>query len=134
MFFQVWSQPLMTINGQHLTSDLFTLCGGRNVFAGLPALAPQVSMESVVQANPEAIFSAREHDGKSPDWQREPLRKGFEMWQPFPSMIAVRRGRFYTVPGDLVTRQGPRVVQGARAICQALDAVRLERDPVRRRH
>lgn len=134
VFFQVWSQPLMTLNGTHLTSDLFALCGGRNVFADLPALAPQISMESVVQTNPEAIFSAREDDGRVPDWQREPARKNFEMWQSFASMTAVRHGRFFTVPGDLVTRQGPRVVQGARAICQALDTVRLERDPVRRRH
>ena len=29
--------------------------------------------------------------------------------------------------GDLITRQGPRIVEGARAVCAALDEVRLER-------
>lgn len=127
VFFQVWSQPLMTLNGQHLTSDLFALCGGRNVFAALPALAPQISVESVVAADPETIFSAREYSDDAPAWRREPQRPGFEMWQQFKRMQAVKRGWFFTVPGDLVTRQGPRVIDGAKAVCAALDEVRAER-------
>jgi iron complex transport system substrate-binding protein len=127
VFFQVWSQPLMTLNGQHLTSDLFALCGGRNVFAGLPALAPQISLESVVAADPEAIFGARESADNAPSWQRDPQRASFGMWQGFSGMKAVRQGWFYTVPGDLVTRQGPRVIDGAKAVCAALDQVRAER-------
>jgi iron complex transport system substrate-binding protein len=130
----VWSQPLMTLNGDHLTSDLLALCGGRNVFASLPALAPQISVESVVQANPEAFFSAREADGVATVWQRDTERRSFQMWKPFGGMTAVKRRWMFTVPGDLVTRQGPRVIEGARAICAALDVVRMERDPARRRH
>jgi iron complex transport system substrate-binding protein len=127
VFFQVWSQPLMTLSDQSLTSDLFALCGGRNVFGGLAALAPQISIESVVAADPEAIFGAREFGDEAPLWRREPKRKAFEMWQRFPKMTAVKRGWVYTVPGDLVTRQGPRVIAGARALCAALDEVRAER-------
>jgi iron complex transport system substrate-binding protein len=127
VFFQVWSQPLMTLNSQSLTSDLMALCGGRNVFAGLAALAPQISIESVVAADPEVIFGAREFGDEPPLWRREPRRKAFEMWQRFPRMTAVKRGWVYTVPGDLVTRQGPRVISGARAMCAALDEVRAER-------
>lgn len=134
VFFQVWSQPLMTLNGRHLVSDLFSVCGGRNVFADLPALAPQISVESVVQADPEAVFSAREDDGAPPVLRREPGRENFQAWRAFAGMKAVRQGAFFTIPGDLLTRQGPRVIEGARAICSALDAVRLQRDPVRRRH
>lgn len=127
VFFQVWSQPLMTLNGGHLTSDILALCGGRNVFATLPALAPQVSLESVVAADPEAIFSTREFTGDTPGWRREPGRPSFSIWQPFPRLTAVRRRWMYTVPGDLLTRQGPRVLDGVRAVCAALDEVRRER-------
>lgn len=129
VFFQVWSQPLMTLNGQHLVSDMLALCGGRNVFAALPALAPQVSLESVVAADPEAIFSAREFTPEPPLWRREPQRKAFAIWQPFRQLTAVRRAWFFTVPGDLLTRQGPRVLEGAGAVCAALDEVRRERGP-----
>jgi iron complex transport system substrate-binding protein len=127
VFFQVWAQPLMTINAHHLTSDLIALCGGVNVFAALPALAPQISVESVVAADPEVIFGARRIDDARPRWQREPQRDSFRMWQRFGELAAVRRGWFYTVPGDLVTRQGPRAIEGARALCGALDQVRAER-------
>ncbi len=33
VFYQVWDQPLMTLNGEHMVSDVIALCGGRNVFA-----------------------------------------------------------------------------------------------------
>ncbi len=127
VFFQVWSQPLMTLNDGHLTSDLIALCGGRNVFGGLSALAPQISLESVVAADPELIMSTRELDVAHPLWRREPRRRAFEIWRPFTGMTAVKQRWIYTVPGDLVTRQGPRVIDGARAICGALDEVRSER-------
>ena len=128
IFFQVWTQPLMTLNDRHLTSDLFALCGGTNVFGSLAALAPQVSTESVVAADPEAIFTAREYDNAEPAWRREAASPSFAMWQPF-GITAVRRRWMFTVPGDLVTRQGPRAIDGARAVCAALDEVRRERDP-----
>ena len=38
VFYQVWEQPLMTLNGQHIFSDMLALCGGRNVFASEPLL------------------------------------------------------------------------------------------------
>ncbi|HJV59511.1 MAG TPA: cobalamin-binding protein [Albitalea sp.] len=127
VFFQVWAQPLMTLNDQHLTSDLLALCGGRNVFGGLSALAPQISVESVVAANPQAIFTASESHGDAPRWRRDPQRPAFERWQRFGDMQAVRHGWLFSVPGDLVTRQGPRAIEGAQAVCAALDQVRAER-------
>ncbi|HEV7914577.1 MAG TPA: cobalamin-binding protein, partial [Albitalea sp.] len=127
VFFQVWSQPVMTLNGDHLTSDVLALCGGRNVFASLPALAPQISVESVVAADPEAMFTAREFADDGPAWRREPKRRAFSIWQPFSRLTAVKRGWMYSVPGDLITRQGPRIVDGVRAACAALDEVRRER-------
>jgi iron complex transport system substrate-binding protein len=126
VFFQVWQQPLMTLNGEHLTSDLLAACGGRNVFASLPALAPQVSLESAVASDPEAIFTTGDTPSK-PAWRRDPGRAAFAIWRPFPRMTAVKRGSMYVVPGDLITRQGPRIVEGVRAVCEALDDVRRRR-------
>jgi len=126
VFFQVWSQPLMTLNGQHLTSDLLALCGGRNVFAELPSLAPQISVESVVAADPQAFFTARGLEANDPGWRRDPQAKDFAMWRDFGKLQAVSHGWMFSVPGDLVTRQGPRSAEGARAFCSALDEVRRE--------
>jgi len=126
VFFRVWSQPLVTLNGQHLTSDLLALCGGRNVFATLPALAPQISVESVVAADPEAFFTAREFDADAATWRREPQAEAYRAWRDFRKLKAVSHGWMFSVPGDLVTRQGPRSAEGARAFCSALDEVRRE--------
>jgi len=126
VFFQVWPQPLMTVSGRHLTSDLLSLCGARNVFAALPGLAPQVSVESVVAADPEALVTTDDTAGAAP-WRRDPAAPDLAAWGAFGRMTAVRRRWLFTVHGDLVTRQGPRIVDGARAVCAALDEVRRER-------
>lgn len=132
VFFQVWAQPLMTLNGQHLVSDLITLCGGRNLFGDAPALVPQVSVESVVAKNPEAILTAGEWTPQAPLWRREPEASSFQLWRRFTNLTAVKRRWTYVVPGDLVTRQGPRVLDAAKAVCGALDEVRAERAGAKR--
>jgi hypothetical protein len=51
----------------------------------------------------------------------------FVSWSSYRSIEAVRRNWLYTLPGDLIARQGPRIADGARAVCAALDQVRAER-------
>ena len=55
VFYEVWDEPLMTVNGKQIISDVIRLCGGDNIFADLPALAPTVSVEAVLAANPDAL-------------------------------------------------------------------------------
>jgi iron complex transport system substrate-binding protein len=127
VFYQVWSDPLMTLNGEHLVNDVITLCGGRNAFAGLSTLVPQLSTEAVVAADPELMLAARETTDALPDLHRDPRAAPWLRWTRHTGMTAVQRGWFYTVAGDLVARQGPRIAQGAQAVCTALDEVRKER-------
>ena len=61
----------MTINRKQIVSEVIELCGGRNVFAGLAPLVPQVAVESVLAADPEAIFTADEH-GSTALLRRDP--------------------------------------------------------------
>ncbi len=57
VFIQLDDQPVYTVNGRHIISEVVELCGGRNVFAALPQLAPPVTLEAVIAANPEVIVS-----------------------------------------------------------------------------
>ena len=127
VFYQVWSRPLMTINGGQLISDVVSLCGGRNVFAELVPLVPVVSTESVVAADPEAILTASEEGGSAPALQRSPDDPAFATWRTQPRMTAVRRGWLFTLNGDGISRLGPRIADGAAAVCSALEQVRRER-------
>ena len=55
VFWQLWHEPLMTINREHLISEAMRTCGGVNVFADLPLLTPAVSWEAAITADPQLI-------------------------------------------------------------------------------
>ncbi|MFN3789914.1 cobalamin-binding protein [Massilia sp.] len=118
VFYQIWDQPLYTLNDTQIASDAIRLCGGRNVFGSLRAVAPEVGIEAVLQADPEAIMAGKRYD---------PANPGLRLWEPYKSMTAVKRGNLLTVEGELLTRPGPRVIDGAAQLCEALDAVRQRR-------
>lgn len=122
VFYQVWDQPLMTLNGTHMVSDVITLCGGRNVFAKLQPLVPTVSTEAVLAANPEAIFTASTGATK-PD---KPLPQ-LDKWRAWPSLKAVARNNLFAIDGDLIDRPTPRLAQGAAQLCEDLDVARSRR-------
>ena len=109
MFYQVWDQPLYTLNGQHMVSDVLRLCGGVNIFADLPVTAPTVTQEAVIAADPDVIL-AGEMSG----------RGAVDSWKRFPRMRAVRQQQLYTLNGDLLHRPGPRILDGASQVCQQL--------------
>lgn len=114
VFFQLWDAPLMTLNGQHLISSAIAACGGSNVFAGLPTLTATVSWEVAVQRDPELVMTAG-----APGEVDKPGR-----WAEFKRVSAVRHGEFGHVEGDLLDRSGPRFVEGARELCEAIDQAR----------
>lgn len=115
VFYQIWHQPLMTVNGEHLISKVMALCGGENIFADLPTLAPQVSTEAVVVADPQAIIAS----GKAlerPDW--------LQSWLKWEALTAVKLDSVYVIHPDLIQRHTPRILQGAQQMCRHLEEVR----------
>ena len=131
VFYQVWSSPLMTISGKQIVSEVIDLCGGRNAFVGLAPLVPQVAIESVLAADPEAIFTADER-GHTALLRRDLDAPAFVAWRRYPRLAAVQGRWLYVLNGDAISRQGPRIVDGATAICGALDEVRRERSAMKR--
>jgi len=118
LFYQVWDHPLFTINGQQIASDAIRLCGGVNIFASQKITAPNVSIEAVLQKNPEAIIGAAEQNTSG---------KGVAMWKRYPAMIAVKRGNLFELDGNLINRAGPRMISGVADLCEKLDQVRKNR-------
>jgi iron complex transport system substrate-binding protein len=115
VFYQISRRPLMTLNGQHMISDILALCGGTNVFQGLSPIAPTVNREQVLAQDPEVILVSAP-DGRSPE--------SFAYWRRYPAMTAVRYGNLYTVDGSVLNRQTPRLVDGVRQVCEILDKAR----------
>ncbi len=114
VFYQLWHQPLMTINGEHLINQAIGACGGVNVFAALPGLTPTVSWEAAAQADPQVIAGARVDDRTAPDGR----------WAELRQVDAVKHQRYALLPPDLLGRMGPRFVDGAQLLCEAIDKAR----------
>lgn len=115
VFYQVWSDPLMTLGGRHVVTEAIALCGGRNVFAGLAPVAPRVSTEAVLAADPEVIVTAE--PGARPS-------DALAMWQRFGRITAVRRNLLVTLDADRINRHGPRIVDEIAVLCEAIDRAR----------
>lgn len=118
VFYQIWRQPLMTVNDQQIISDAIRLCGGRNVFGALPVLAPTVTLEAVIAANPEAIVASG-MGGERPEWLND--------WRRWKTLTAVKRDNLYFIPPEEIQRHTPRLLDGAEKLCQALESARAKR-------
>jgi len=117
-FYQIWNRPLMTVNGQHLINDAITLCGGENVFAGLPRLTPTVTEEAVLAAKPEAIVASG-MDIARPEW--------LDDWKRWPTLTASARGNLFHIPPDFMHRATARILDGAEQLCAQLETARGRR-------
>jgi iron complex transport system substrate-binding protein len=108
----------MTVNGEHLISDVLRLCGGRNVFTSLPVLAPKVDIEAVLAADPEIIVASGMGEAR-PEW--------LDDWRRWQRLTAVRNDNLFFVPPELLQRHTPRILDGAERLCAAFDQARARR-------
>lgn len=115
VFYQVWDRPLMTINKHQIISDAMRLCGAVNVFADLPALVPTIDDEAVVVKNPELILTSGE-----PSVNEQALKR----WTRWPRLTAVQRHQLVVLKPDILSRMGPRLVDGTEQLCAAVQRAR----------
>ena len=115
VFYQVWDRPLYTLSGDHVVSEVLSLCGGENVFAELSTLAPAIDKEAVLARDPDVILVAATGD--------EAARQVRD-WRRFPQLRAVRGQHVFSVDPSLVGRMSTRILQGAVQVCGVLDQAR----------
>ena len=113
VLFEIWHRPLFTVNGDHIISKVLGLCAAQNIFADLPRLAGEVSLEQVLVLDPDAIVVGSEADDA-----------GVNNWTRFSYLKAVRTGNVFAVSADLITRQTARIVDAAERMCAGLDQAR----------
>ena len=111
VFYQVWHRPLQTVNGEHMISDVIRLCGGENIFALEPDIAPRVSIEAVLYRDPEVIVASG-MDQARPEW--------LDDWSDYPHLTAVRNNALLFVDPDHLQRPTMRILQGAESLCRQL--------------
>jgi iron complex transport system substrate-binding protein len=118
VLYLIWHQPLMTVSGNHIISDIINICGGINVFAAAPSLTPVISAESLLEADPQIIISSMPLG--SPETGARELR------QRFPHIRAVRNHHLFFVHPDLILRQTARMLMATKTVCEQVESARSE--------
>ena len=108
VFWHVWDSPLITIGGGSYMSELVAIAGGRNVYAFMPDVSPQIAMEDLLARDPDVILAG-------PVGAREIVAN--PAWAP---LRAVRRKRVFALDTALVGRPSVRLGEAARAIAELL--------------
>ncbi len=112
VFYEIWYQPMMTVGGAHIINEVIETCGGSNVFARLSALAPTISIESILAANPQVILGGSNIGDK------------LFVWQRWPRLDAARYKNLFHVEWDHINRHSPRILNAVVEVCDALNIAR----------
>lgn len=112
VFCPIWRRPYMTINGDTYISDMLAVCGGDNVFAGLPTRYPEVTLDEVARAAPHVILLPDEPYRFRPVHAADFTR--------YAEMPAVETGRIHVVDGKLLSWYGPRIAEALESLPKLL--------------
>jgi cobalamin transport system substrate-binding protein len=107
VYVEAWHDPLLAAGGGTLVHDLVTRAGGVNVFADRRGFV-QVPAETVLARDPGVILMMY------PGRERVLSRAG---WRELRAVVA---NRVHELPTDLVSRPGPRAVDGLELIARFL--------------
>ncbi len=117
VFYQISARPLYTIGGRHSLNDAIEICGGRNVFDDLDALAPVVTTEAVLGANPQVITG-----GVFPFPADDP--GALSTWRRWSRIDAVRDNHLYQLDASTMGRPTPRILDGVDMLCERINRAR----------
>ncbi len=115
-FYQLSNTPIITVADKSWPSQVFTLCGGLNIFADSPAAYPQVSEEQVVVRQPEVIFG-------TPPTPARKLTSGKNGKASYLQSI-ISTSLPYRLIG--LIGQRPRTIKAVEQVCDRLNQVRKD--------
>ena len=110
-FFEVYYPPLTTVGPGTFISDLLDRAGCDSTSASATSDYPQWSVDDLVRDSPD-VYLVSSESGVSPDAVQK--RPGFD------AIDAVASGAVVLIDSDLVSRPGPRIVDGLRLLAEAL--------------
>jgi len=115
VFYQLWHDPLRSIGPNTWINSLISDCNGHNILADSSTGYPVISIETVIDKNPEVIIIPH-HSGTRSEKQ--------SIWKKWSVINAVKNHHISIINGDLLHRLSPRALLGLEQLCQAIDAAR----------
>lgn len=110
-FFEVYYPPLTTVGPNTFIYDLLERAGCDPVTEEATSDYPEWSVDELVADGPEVYLVTPESAKSVAAVSKRP---------GFAAIPAIEDGRVVLVDGDLVTRAGPRVIEGLRQLAEAL--------------
>ena len=110
--FHELDNTLFTAAPDSFVGDFYRLLKAQNIAAGASTPYPQFTQEEIIARDPEVIILADEEFGETPETVK--ARPGWG------AISAVKNDRIYGVDPDLVSRPGPRVVEGLEQLARLL--------------
>ncbi|MFZ6041083.1 vitamin B12 ABC transporter substrate-binding protein BtuF [Vibrio natriegens] len=115
-FYQLSEKPIITVAGKNWPSEVFSFCGGENIFYSADSPYPQVSIEQIITRQPDVIFTSRHamsSDGMWSEWKNE--------------VPALKDGHIWSLNADWINRPTPRTLNAITEVCDYFESVRQKR-------
>jgi iron complex transport system substrate-binding protein len=107
-------ETFFTVAPDSFVGDIYNLLNAQNIAAGAPGGYPQLSAEVIIERNPEVIIlpTGEGEDGTTPEDVK--ARPGWDV------IDAVKNDRIYEIDRDIVSRPGPRIIDGLEQLAKLL--------------
>jgi iron complex transport system substrate-binding protein len=107
VFVQISKEPLFTVGKQAFVTEIIRRAGGESVTANIETAYPNLSKETALALEPDAIILSESPDNMEPN-------------DVFKNSPAVKNGKVFSVSADLLSRPGPRLVDALEQIARDL--------------
>lgn len=113
VFYEVWDDPFMSVNKDTFIGELILLAGGKNLTHDAASTYPIVSIETIIDKNPQVYILPTGH-GNIKRMRDIETRPGFEY------IDAIIKDQVYFVDQDIISRPGPRVIEALEIFARAM--------------
>lgn len=112
-FYQLSTKPIITVAKNSWPSEVFSFCGGTNIFVDSASPYPQVGEEQVIVRQPDVIFTSRH------------AVQDESLWQGWASQVpAVQHKHIWSLNSDWINRPTPRTVKAIEQVCDFFEQAR----------
>ena len=112
----VQREPLRVAGRDTFVNEMIELAGGENALGRTVHKYPPIGAEQVIVCDADVII---EPAMAQEDLERQQNR-ALQYWSKFKNLPAVANKRIYVIPGDTVSRLGPRLYEGTETIARCL--------------
>lgn len=107
---------MLASGGTGFLHDILLTAGGDDAFDDIQRQSVQISVETLLARGPDAIVEIRYEAG----WDPTLLEREYGIWRTLSAVPAVRNNRVHIFADDRFVIPGPRVVDAARLLADAL--------------